>query len=87
MNKLQGILLILGILFGSMWIAGDTTDPSLLTLERIFSSEEFTAQRLPPVRWWQKGNSYTIVKKSTEMDNGEDLVPAGRLVPPGKKNP
>jgi len=100
LRRLIRMLLIFGLFLVSAIVSGDTGDPSLLTLERIFTHGEFSARTLPPVRWWQKGNGYTIVEKSKEIDKGEDLVlyrtksgkrtvlvSARDLLPPGREKP
>ncbi|MCK5653028.1 MAG: hypothetical protein KAJ42_16680, partial [Gemmatimonadetes bacterium] len=37
---------------------------SLLTLERIFSSGEFTSERFGPARWIDGGDGYTTLEMS-----------------------
>jgi len=97
-RRFRQALLSLGLLLCYFIVTCDTGDPSLLTLQRIFSSEELSAESLPPARWWQEGKGYTIVEKSKELDKGDDLVlyhtksgkrtilvSAQRLVPMGEK--
>lgn len=91
---LLGILLIV-FFFGSI-LTAKASDPSLLTLERIFSSEEFTSERFGPARWLKSGNGYTILEPSETDTLGQDIirydpktghreivVPCTRLIPPG----
>ncbi|HSF24038.1 MAG TPA: DPP IV N-terminal domain-containing protein, partial [Blastocatellia bacterium] len=72
-------------------------DPSLLTLERLFSSQEFTAEPFGQARWIEGGAGYTKLEKSAAADNKRDLiryetesgkrsvlVAADRLVPAGQ---
>ncbi|MGD1008869.1 MAG: S9 family peptidase [Candidatus Aminicenantales bacterium] len=74
-------------------------DP-VLTLERIFGSREFTAERFGPARWMRDGESYTTLEPSAEIKGSRDLVlykaetgkrevlvPAAKLVPPGASEP
>jgi dipeptidyl-peptidase-4 len=76
------------------------SDPSVLTLERIFGSPEFRSERFGPARWLDNGSAYTtlersagesggrdIVKYDTETGDREILVPAERLIPPGGSEP
>jgi len=49
-------------------------DPSLLTLERIFSSDEFSANRFGPARWLKHKSGYTTLEDSEAMDEGRDIV-------------
>ncbi len=73
------------------------SDPSLLTLERLFSSEEFTAEPFGQARWIEGGAGYTKLEKSAAADSKRDiiryetesgkravLVGAERLVPAGQ---
>ncbi|MFY9607399.1 MAG: S9 family peptidase [Blastocatellia bacterium] len=72
-------------------------DPSLLTLERLFSSPEFTAEPFAQPRWIDAGAGYTRLEKSAAADSKSDivrygtesgkrsvLVAAERLVPAGQ---
>jgi len=71
-------------------------DLSLLTLERIFSDRDFSAERFGPARWLEDGSGYTTLEKSQTLEIGRDivrydpetgrreiLISAERLVPPG----
>ncbi|MFC1561952.1 S9 family peptidase [candidate division KSB1 bacterium] len=75
-------------------------DPSLLTLERIFSSNEFSSERFGPARWLEDGSRYTTLEPSGSGRGGRDiivydaetgsrelLVPAVRLIPAGEAAP
>lgn len=78
----------------------EKTDPSLLTLERIFDSREFAPARFGPARWMKDGKSYTTVEDSAAVKGGKDivlyaaetgqrevLIAAARLIPPGGTEP
>jgi len=78
----------------------EKADPSILTLERIFSSREFTPARFGPARWMKDGKSYTSVEDSTAVKGGKDivlysaetgkrdiLISASRLLTPGATAP
>lgn len=75
-------------------------DPSILTLDRIFSSPEFVSQVLGPVRWIDGGAGYTrlepspsvkdrreIVRYDSETGRREVLVAAERFIPKGTSSP
>jgi dipeptidyl-peptidase 4 len=75
-------------------------DPSLLTLDRIFSPDEFRAQKFGPARWLQHQSGYTTLEPSTAKSGGKDIVrytpqtgkreimvPASWLIPKGKTSP
>ena len=80
-------------------IGSQTSDPSLLTLERIYSATEFGTQRFGPARWLADGSGYTTVEASDTFRGGDDivryepetgerevLVSAGRLFLPPQDN-
>ena len=78
----------------------EAADPGTLTLERIFGSREFAAERFGPARWMTDGDSYTTLEPSAGGGRGRDLVlyraatgqreilvAAAKLVPPGASDP
>ena len=75
-------------------------DHSLLTVERIFNSDEFAERKFGPARWLEKGAGYTTLEPSNIIETGTDivrydtrsgkrivLVSAEKLIPDGLKNP
>ncbi len=93
------ITILLVVLAGPVW-AEKTSDPSLLTLERIFSSDEFKAEKFGPTRWLEDGTGYTTLEDSKSRESGKDivrydpesetcevLVSADHLIPPGQSEP
>jgi dipeptidyl-peptidase-4 len=101
-KRLRGFFLVplaVAILYASLQ-SQEKPDPSLLTLERIFDSPEFTPARFGPARWMKDGKSYTTVEDSAAVKGGKDivlygveagkrdiLIPATRLIPPGVSAP
>jgi dipeptidyl-peptidase 4 len=78
----------------------DKAAAPVLTLDRIFGSREFAAERFGPARWMRHGQSYTTLEPSAESKAGLDLVlnkaetgqrevlvPAAKLIPPGTSDP
>ncbi len=76
------------------------TDSSLLTVERIFASDEFTSESVGDVRWIPGASAYTRLEPDSAMRGAAALirydaatgrrdvwVPATRLVPPGDSVP
>jgi len=49
-------------------------DRSLLTLERIFNSSEFSQERFGPARWLDDGSGYTTLELSESVSGGRDIV-------------
>jgi dipeptidyl-peptidase-4 len=75
-------------------------DPSIITIDRIYNSQDFASERFGPARWMEKGKSYSTLEESDEhsgfrdivkynSESGEKaiLVKAGQLIPAGKKRP
>jgi dipeptidyl-peptidase-4 len=75
-------------------------DPSLLTLDRIFDSDEFNLERFGPARWLRTFPGYTTLEPAETVKEAQDivryhaaagerdvLVAAGRLIPPGLEKP
>lgn len=75
-------------------------DASILSLDRIFGSREFGAERFGPARWMSGGEAYTTLEPSPTIPGGRDLVvyraangeravlvAAEKLVPPGAGAP
>ena len=75
--------------------AAQQTDPSRLTVQRIYGSPEFFSQPFGPSRWLDDGSAYTtiepsadgagqdIVRYDVEKGSREVLVAASQLVPKG----
>ena len=95
------------VLFASLLLAlamsaafAQQPDLSRLTLERIFSSNEFASQPFGPARWIDGGNGYTTLERSTTLQGARDivrydtatgnrslLVDAAKLIPQGQTKP
>jgi dipeptidyl-peptidase-4 len=84
------------ILCLSASLFAQTADSTLLTLDRIYSSREFAAERFGPARWLEDGSGYTTLETSQNSRSGQDivrydpqtgkreiLVSAQRLIPAG----
>ncbi|MBS3818429.1 S9 family peptidase [bacterium] len=73
-------------------------DPSLLTLDRIYDSDEFSPERFGAAKWLKNGKGYTTLEESShkgkdiirynpETGKKKVLVPAKMLIPEGKSEP
>jgi len=80
--------------------SAEPNDPGLLTLERIFTSDEFKFESFGPARWLKDRTGYTTLEKSRRCPEGKDivrydpetgnrriLVSAESLIPPGESSP
>ena len=94
-----GLLLAFGLLLAPPLLA-QTPDSSLVTLDRLFDSEEFAPDFLGAVRWIVGEAAYTKLEPDSATPPGRALVrydaasgrrdvwvPAARLVPPGDSLP
>ncbi|MCW8984468.1 MAG: DPP IV N-terminal domain-containing protein, partial [Thermoanaerobaculales bacterium] len=81
-------------------LASEETDPSRLTLERIFEEEEFEVEAFGPARWLKDGSGYTTLEASEEGEEAKEIVrydpatgertivvPVTSLVPAGGEEP
>jgi len=100
MKRFYVFAIALIILFACAPQQGQEKDPSLLTLERIYSSDEFRDERFGPARWLKERSGYTTLERSKSKKDSRDivlydaesgeqeiLVPASRLIPEGEKEP
>jgi dipeptidyl-peptidase-4 len=80
--------------------AEEKTDPSLLTLKRIFTDEDFEAESFGPAKWLESGEGYTTIEESKDCQDANDivkydpatgdsqvLISASKLIPDGRKKP
>lgn len=81
-------------------IAQKEFNGNLLTIDRLFNSDEFKQEKLSPIQWFNNGNSYTILEDSPTLKIGRNikkydiqvfaskvLVFAEQLIPEGQKEP
>lgn len=99
--KPDKLLLILILFFLYLLpLSAQEVDKSLLTIDRIFESDDFSADRFGPARFIEDGEYYTtleaskdfpgsreIIKYETETNTREVLVPAKLLIPEGGTKP
>jgi dipeptidyl-peptidase-4 len=71
LKKLLFTALILCLFFNPIAFAQQNNDPSLLTLERIYASNEFRQERLNPIQWIENGNAYVTVDY---LADGNELI-------------
>ena len=72
LRQLVGFVLIVSL--AAIPAFAQRSDPSLLSLERLFSSEEFAGDSFKGERWIDGGAAYTKLEKSTTAKDKHDLV-------------
>jgi len=83
-----------------VFVNAQATTPESLTLERIYTDDDFRLKKFGPLRWLEDGSGYTTLEASPEFPDARDivkhspasgtrsiLVGAGQLVPPGATEP
>jgi dipeptidyl-peptidase-4 len=95
-THLVAAALTTGFLLATLAVAATEapSDPSLLTLERIFEGKDFSVERYGPARWLADGSGYTTLEPSPAYEKAKDIirydpstgerfvvVPAAALVP------
>jgi len=96
-------LVVLAMLWPGLAAAsagGDQAESALLTLQRIFTDEEFETESFGPARWLEDGSGYTTLEDSPQHENAKDIiryepetgkrdimVPADKLIPAGTSEP
>ncbi len=87
-------------LTGGILSAEQTDDPSILTIKRIFDSNDFKEESFGPARWLKDGSGYTTLEDSNDIDKAKDivrydprsgdrevLISAEKLIPKGESKP
>jgi len=84
--RIQNYLLValLITVLGLRLPAQQPVDSTLLTLDRIFNSDEFQQEYFGPYKWLGTGDYYTILEKSDSIKGGRDIVKYNTLS--GDKN-
>ena len=91
-------LSLLWLMAGFGLKAQDVANPSLLTIDRIYASDEFKEEHSTPVHWIAGGEAYVrielndrqypeLVKYKTSTGKKSVLLSAGELVPQGLSDP
>ena len=88
------------VVFCVLAVYGQPGDKRILTLDRIFSSNDFQSETFGPARWLDDGSSYTTLETSPNNKEARDiiryeaatgartvLIPAAALTPGGTSTP
>jgi len=97
MQNLFFPLLVYLLLFSHL-IFSQNNDADQLSLERIFSNQEFRQESLGKIQWFNSGESYTLIERSSDGSNeivkynsetGEKstLISSSQLIPQNSDKP
>ena len=94
------ILFLIVLILSPASLNAQKKGQDILTLERIYASNEFRLKTFGPARWLEDGSGYTTLEASEEFTNAKNiikyspktgkriiLVNASQLIPEGSKNP
>jgi dipeptidyl-peptidase-4 len=54
--------------------AQQTADSKLLTIDRVYNSNEFSQEYERPMQWIENGNAYIIIEQSSSIEGADDLI-------------
>ena len=54
--------------------AQESADPSLVTIDRVFNSDYFSAKSVGGFRWLKSGDAYSKIERSASVPGGTELV-------------
>src|SRR5262245_19790222 len=96
-HKKAVLLLVLFVAFSGL---APAQDASLLTLDRIFNSGDFSPKGIGGLRWMKSRDAFSKIERSTTVQGGQDLVSydaatnartvlvaAEKLIPKGETKP
>ena len=99
-NKILFKLLFILIICKLDLYPQNKAENNLLTIDRLFNSNEFRLERLSPIQWLNNGASYSYLKISADLNKFHDImiydiinqedkmvVGASDLIPEGAKDP
>ncbi len=100
MLKLKKIVLLSGFVLFASSVLAQEADPTRLTVERLFASNEFASESARQLKWHDDGRGYTTLESSVTVSSGNDivlndpvtgssviLVRADQLIPEGAESP
>ena len=98
--KFRNLFVIAALFVYCAQISAQESDPSKLSLQRLFGNYEFFGDRFGPAVWFDDGLGYITLERSAETTGGQDMVyydaetgdseimvPASRMIPEGESAP
>ena len=74
MNSLRKFAFFIFVLIYTQALFAQQEDKSLLSVDRIFNSNEFSSERFGQARFIEEGKFYTTLEKSEDAAGGRDIV-------------
>ena len=73
-SRFAGLIFLIVFFCSFTFLTGGQQDPSLLTLDRIFSGREFSSESFGRVSWLEDSSGYTTLEFSKAVERGRDIV-------------
>ncbi|MCO4821736.1 MAG: DPP IV N-terminal domain-containing protein [Flavobacteriaceae bacterium] len=73
-NVLKSLTVIIALIALNLVCAQQANDSKLLTIDRIYNSEEFKQDYERPMQWIENGNAYIIIEKSQTVNGADELI-------------
>ncbi len=74
-NRIQHLIFAcLAVMFFSGLNVSAQDDQGILTLDRLFTDNEFVSERFGPARWLEDGSGYTTLESSESEIGGREIV-------------
>lgn len=74
MTKKFTYLLVAITLLGITNLIAQESDSKLLTIDRIYNSDEFREESQRPIQWIENGDAYVIIESSQTIKGADELV-------------
>lgn len=74
MKRTGSVLIVLLIILANFLKAQEEPDKKLLTVDRIYNSDEFTPERQKPIQWIENGSAYVTEEPSSSVMGAMELV-------------
>ena len=65
---------LVSVIFFALAVYGQPGDKRILTLDRIFSSNDFRSETFGPARWLNDGSAYTTLEPSPANKEARDII-------------
>jgi len=73
-NIFKKSILVITIAAFNLVVAQQSSDSKLLTIDRIYNSNEFSQEYERPMQWIENGEAYIIIEKSSTINDADELI-------------